>query len=202
MRPVCHSVPVYLNRIGWIKLSSAQRRELEKLGKQVKRALQSDKLFFERRPERMHRVRLSHSAEIRQNKIIAGAPLDAPPGFMWVTVVRKIAPVVRMRLFTQNFDEAETDLDEDTARTLRVAGHAGASRRRGSAAQGHGEGTMTNPPRSQTNWQIPRELPDLRRVDTIAIDTETNDAGLRADRGSSWPWGDGYVCERRLARRR
>ena len=35
---------------------------------------------------------------------------------------------------------AETDLDEDTARVLlRVAGHAGASRRRGTAAQGHGE---------------------------------------------------------------
>ena len=119
MRPVGDSVPVYLNRRGRIELSSAQRRELKKLGKQVKRALQSDKLFFERRPERMHRVRLSHSAEIRQNKIIAGAPLDAPPGFLWFTVVRKIAPVVRMRLFTTlNFADTETDLDEDTAREL------------------------------------------------------------------------------------
>ena len=32
------------------------------------------------------------------------------------------------------------------------------------------------------------ELPDLRRVGTFALDTETNDAGLRADRGSSWAW--------------
>ena len=31
---------------------------------------------------------------------------------------RKIAPIVRMRLFTLNFDDAETDLDEDTAREL------------------------------------------------------------------------------------
>ena len=47
-----------------------------------------------------------------------------------------------------------------------------------------------------TNWQPPTELPDLRRVDnnTIALDTETKDAGLQAQRGSSWPWGDGYVC--------
>jgi hypothetical protein len=43
---------------------------------------------------------------------------------------------------------------------------------------------MTNPPRSQTNWQIPRELPDLRRVGIIALDTETRDEGLQADRGS------------------
>jgi len=44
------------------------------------------------------------------------------------------------------------------------------------------------------NWQAPQELPDLRRVGTIAIDTETNDEGLRADRGSAWPWRGGYVC--------
>jgi len=44
------------------------------------------------------------------------------------------------------------------------------------------------------NWQIPRELPDLRRVGIVALDTETSDAGLRAGRGSSWPWRDGHVC--------
>jgi len=119
MRPVGDGVLAYFDRRGRIELSSAQLRETKKLGKQVKRALQSDKLFFERRPERMYRVRLSHSAEIRQNEIAAGAPFDAPPGFLWFTVVRKIAPVVRMRLFTTlNFHDAETDLDEDTAREL------------------------------------------------------------------------------------
>ena len=74
------------------------------------------------------------------------------------------------------FRDAETDLDEDTARALRVAGHAGASRRRGTAAQGHGGAIMTNP-RSQTNWQIPQELPDLRRVGTVALDTEDERRG-------------------------
>ena len=43
-------------------------------------------------------------------------------------------------------------------------------------------------------WRRPSELPDLRRVGIIAIDTETNDEGLRADRGSAWPWHGGYVC--------
>ena len=118
MRPVGDGVLSYFDRRGRIELSSAQLRETKKLGKQVKRALQSDKLFFERRPERMHRVRLSHSAEIRQNEIVARALLDAPSGFLWFTVVRKVTPVVRMRLFTLNFDNAETDLDEDTARQL------------------------------------------------------------------------------------
>ena len=44
------------------------------------------------------------------------------------------------------------------------------------------------------DWQPPDALPDLRRLDLIAIDTETSDEGLRADRGSAWPWRDGYVC--------
>lgn len=43
-------------------------------------------------------------------------------------------------------------------------------------------------------WHIPPELPDLRRAGLISIDTETKDAGLQADRGSSWPWRDGHVC--------
>ena len=49
------------------------------------------------------------------------------------------------------------------------------------------------------NWLTPRELPDLRRADTVALDTETRDEGLPANRGSSWPWGDGYVCGVSLA---
>ena len=43
-------------------------------------------------------------------------------------------------------------------------------------------------------WTAPTELPDLRSLDVVAIDTETNDEGLRADRGSSWPWRGGYIC--------
>ena len=45
-----------------------------------------------------------------------------------------------------------------------------------------------------TDWQVPAELPDLRRAGIIALDTETKDGGLLADRGSGWPFGDGYIC--------
>jgi DNA polymerase I-like protein with 3'-5' exonuclease and polymerase domains len=43
-------------------------------------------------------------------------------------------------------------------------------------------------------WEAPLELPDLRGVGTVAIDTETRDDGLRDDRGSAWPWGGGHVA--------
>jgi Mesyanzhinovviridae DNA polymerase len=43
------------------------------------------------------------------------------------------------------------------------------------------------------NWRPPTELPDLRRLDVLSLDVETRDDGLRADRGSAWPWRGGYV---------
>ena len=43
-------------------------------------------------------------------------------------------------------------------------------------------------------WQPPKALPDLRRVGIVALDTETNDDGLHADRGPAWPWRGGYIC--------
>jgi DNA polymerase-1 len=45
-----------------------------------------------------------------------------------------------------------------------------------------------------SDWHSPTELPDLRRVDAIALDTETKDDRLRADMGSGWPFGAGYIC--------
>jgi hypothetical protein len=44
------------------------------------------------------------------------------------------------------------------------------------------------------DWRPPSELPDLRRVSIIALDTEENDEGLRTERGSAWPWRGGYIC--------
>ena len=49
------------------------------------------------------------------------------------------------------------------------------------------------------NWKTAQELPDLRRVGIVALDTETRDDGLRDKRGSSWPRRDGHVCGVSLA---
>src|SRR5262249_19487509 len=46
----------------------------------------------------------------------------------------------------------------------------------------------------ETDWYVPSELPDLRRVGLLAIDSEERDGGLATERGSGWPWGDGHVC--------
>ena len=54
---------------------------------------------------------------------------------------------------------------------------------------------------ANTVWRSPAELPDLRRGGTIALDTETKDDGLIADRGSAWPWRGGYICGASVAYR-
>jgi DNA polymerase I-like protein with 3'-5' exonuclease and polymerase domains len=45
-----------------------------------------------------------------------------------------------------------------------------------------------------TDWRPPTELPDLRRGDAVALDTETKDEGLLTNRGSGWPFRAGYIC--------
>lgn len=45
-----------------------------------------------------------------------------------------------------------------------------------------------------TAWQVPTELPDLRRAGRIGLDTETKDEGLITKRGSAWPWRGGHIC--------
>jgi DNA polymerase I-like protein with 3'-5' exonuclease and polymerase domains len=44
-----------------------------------------------------------------------------------------------------------------------------------------------------SSWQVPTELPDLRRCGMIAVDTEGRDDGISNGRGSGWPYGSGFI---------
>jgi DNA polymerase I-like protein with 3'-5' exonuclease and polymerase domains len=49
--------------------------------------------------------------------------------------------------------------------------------------------------RPESEWSPPRELPDIRGADLLAIDTEGRDDGLATGRGPGWPLGPaGYLC--------
>jgi hypothetical protein len=101
-----------------VQLTRAQRRQMQRLTDRVDRVTQADRLFFERRPDRKHRVRLASQAEIGQQEILEGKPLFMPPGCHIFTVVRNIAPGVRLRLFTYGLEHSETDLSEATTRAI------------------------------------------------------------------------------------
>lgn len=45
-----------------------------------------------------------------------------------------------------------------------------------------------------SSWARPGELPDLRRCTEVALDRETKDDGLAAERGSGWPYRAGYTA--------
>jgi hypothetical protein len=45
-----------------------------------------------------------------------------------------------------------------------------------------------------TDWILAAELPNLRRAGVIALDIETLDRRLNADKGSGWPSRDGHIC--------
>ena len=45
-----------------------------------------------------------------------------------------------------------------------------------------------------SDWQMPSELPDLRKFKRIALDRETKDDGLANGRGPGWAFGAGYIC--------
>ena len=44
-----------------------------------------------------------------------------------------------------------------------------------------------------SDWHPPSELPDLRRVDRVSLDTEARDDRLRDDMGSGWVFCAGYL---------
>jgi hypothetical protein len=101
-----------------MNLSRTQRRQMQKLVDSVDRVTQADRRFFERFRSRQHRVRLASQAEIEQNAIVEGEPQAIPAGCRIFTVVRNIAPGVRLRLFTFGLEGADTDLPETTARAI------------------------------------------------------------------------------------
>jgi hypothetical protein len=104
--------------VSTIQLSRAQRRQMQKLADLVDRVTQADRLFFERFPHRMHRVRIASRAEIEQQELIQGAVLWVAPACRIFVAVRNVAPGCRLRLYIQGIEGAETDLTEEVAAAI------------------------------------------------------------------------------------
>jgi hypothetical protein len=89
-----------------------QRRQIEKLAKLVDKATQSDRRFFERRPDREHRLRRAHRAEVLQAAALSNGEFDVDPGqgLAWHVVVRNLCNGVRLRQFVPFLENADSDL--------------------------------------------------------------------------------------------
>lgn len=100
-------------------LNRAQRRRLSAAAEATDRIVKADEAFYERFPDRRHRVRLASQAEMDANAAANGlAEVATPAGQRWFCIVRQIAPGVRSRVFVQNDADVETDMDEVHARLV------------------------------------------------------------------------------------
>ncbi len=100
-------------------LTRADRRRIETLAAAVGRVTDGDARFFERFPDRRHRVRLASPAEVETDAILKGQPdISTTPGSRWVAIVKQLVPGVRVRAVERSIGRGGNDLDltEELAR--------------------------------------------------------------------------------------
>jgi hypothetical protein len=103
---------------GAMSLSPQKQRRLVELSEIVDETLEGDRRFFNRHPERSHRVRKSARAEVKVGILMGFIPRQLPEGFTHYTLIRQISPGVRIRKFTTGTYGADTDLPEEESRAL------------------------------------------------------------------------------------
>jgi hypothetical protein len=95
-----------------IELSRAERRRLQRLCNKIDKLIDTDRRFFERRPDRSHRVRRAFGEEIAAAEIVLGQRCELPPHGVWFVAVKQIRSGARVRAFFIAASDAETDLSE------------------------------------------------------------------------------------------
>ena len=100
-------------------MGESKRRRFDRHQPSVDRVTTADAAFFERWPERRHRVRLAAASEVAQNAILVqDNDLEPQPGARWIVLVKQLHPGVRLRAFAQATGANDFDLGEDEARDL------------------------------------------------------------------------------------
>ena len=101
------------------KLTRAQRRRMQKLADRIDLISEADRKYFERFPQRRHRVRVAGRVEIEGEEIIRGRAMSAPPGRQLYTAVRSARPGLRLRIMFHGPADADPELfSEAKARAI------------------------------------------------------------------------------------
>lgn len=91
-------------------LTRQQRRAFERHAVDNEPTIAADARFFERRPDRTYRVRRASRAELAQISTAYDSPVYVDQGSAAFTVVKKMVPGVRLRIFVPGpEDEDGTD---------------------------------------------------------------------------------------------
>lgn len=94
------------------RLPRAGQRRLKRLTADNEPSILSDARFFERRPDRNHRIRVSSVAEVEMIRLLHPGNV-LTPGMRWYTSVRQIRKGIRCRVFTIGLADLDCDAPED-----------------------------------------------------------------------------------------
>ena len=98
-------------------ITKDQRRRLRKLAVRADPVWRADAEFFERRPDRMHRVRLADPDELAFQEILEGTEIETQSaGERYFVIVRLVVPGQRLRMFVMAQENTKTDMAEENAR--------------------------------------------------------------------------------------
>jgi len=99
------------------KMSRAQRGQMKKLAPRVDMITDADGKFFDRFPQRQHRVRIAGRAEIEQKALLAGEGTQrSVPNRTYYAIIKNLARGVRLRMIVVGNVGWDTDLSEQEAR--------------------------------------------------------------------------------------
>lgn len=80
-----------------ISLTRQQRRLMKRLGEEADRAVEGDRRYFDRWPNRTYRIRLASPAERKQVELIQGRTIRPSDDKAVFIVMKQLGPGVRMK---------------------------------------------------------------------------------------------------------
>jgi hypothetical protein len=92
--------------------------KLARGGERLNRLTEGDRRFFIRHKHRNHRLRQAGQIEIEQKEIIAGRAIEPPRGLAWFTLVKQLAPGMRVRMVIALPETAGPDFSEPECKRI------------------------------------------------------------------------------------
>ena len=101
------------------ELTGNQRRRVQKLANRIGLISEADRKYFERFPQRRHRVRVAGRVELEEDRILLGRARSLPPACQLYTAVRSVRPGLRLRIVFHGPADEDPDLfSEAKARAI------------------------------------------------------------------------------------
>ena len=101
------------------EFTRAQRRRMQKLADRIGLISEADRKYFERFPQRRHRVRVTARVEFEAEELVHGRVRSVPAGRQLYTAVRSARPGLRLRIMFHGPADADPELfSEAKARAI------------------------------------------------------------------------------------